>query len=223
MLAKYTEATGGQAAWDQVQTIRVTGSVRLSQPEMVLPFERIMSRAGQQLTRLQINGMNYTDSAYDGDRAWGTNRMMQAELKTEEETENLRRSSTEFPYPAHNWEAKGFSATYLDTIRLNGRLTHRIKLKKTPHIQNGKEQDNISTLYIDANSFLLVRTESEILDGPYQGQLLRANLSDYREVEGRWYPFVSEMAYDDQTFQVLTTEEVFFNESISADHFAFPE
>lgn len=223
ILTNYTEVTGGQAAWDQVHSIQVKGSVSLTQQDMQLPFVRAMSIEGQQLTRLRINGMDYTDAAYDGKQAWGTNQMMQPVWKSEEETENLRRAVSEFPYPAHNWEEKGFSATYLDTFRLEGRLTHRIALKKTPTLQDGVETDNISVLYIDATTYFLLLTETEQNSGPNQGQPLRAYLSDYREVDGLWYPFVSKMAYGDQIFQVLTTEEVKFNEALSEEEFVFPE
>lgn len=223
ILAKYTTATGGQAAWDSVKTMHVRGQVSIPAQDMLLPFERVNTSEGHQLTRLKVAGMSYTETSYDGKQAWGTNEYMEAAYKTAEETENIKRNQGNYPYPAHNWEAKGFREEYIDTSTVQGRLTYKVRLFMTPLLVEGEEVENNSLLYIDAQSYFLIMTEAPVTVGPQKGQILRTVFSDYRSIDGLWYPFVSTLSYDDEVFQVITTEEVFINTEIGLETFQFPE
>ncbi|GJM33581.1 MAG: hypothetical protein DHS20C18_25820 [Saprospiraceae bacterium] len=224
ILQQYTETTGGQAQWDQVVSMKVTGIAKLlGQGGMELPYTRIMQKDGKQFTALKVNGMNYVDTGFDGNIVWGTNTQMQLAEKDQDALENAKLAVYDFPYPGHNWQQNGYQAKYLGEVMVGDFKTHKIELTKRPQWVNGEEMENIVFLYIDVEKNVPILRESEVLSGPNKGEIMKSYLSDYRNVAGYWYPFVVTMKYGDQTFQILETETVEWNAEIDASVFSMPE
>lgn len=219
ILAKYTEATGGQENWDKIQSMRVTGTAKLVLQGMELPFTRIRLKSGQQITSLKVNGMDYIDTAFDGTMVWGTNSQMQRQEKDSDTAENIKRAGKEFPYPAHNWKQNGFTVEYLGEVTIEGQKTYKIKLIKEPVLVEGEEVENSMIYYFDAEKYVPILTESEATSGPQKGQITKSYLSDYREVNGYLYPFLSTMKIRGETFQILETTKVEFNVKIEESIF----
>ena len=222
ILAKYTEVTGGQERWDQVHSMKVTGTAKLIAQNMELHFTRIRTRKGPQITSLKVNGMDYIETAFDGTMVWGSNNTMQPAEKDADASENVKRAIPEFPYPAHNWKANGFTAKYLGKEHLDSIEVFKIKLTKRPQLVAGEEVENSMIYYFDTKRYVPVLTETMTMSGPSKGQLMRATLSDYREVDGYLYPFLGSMMMGDQIFQVLETETVEFNGKIEDSIFKMP-
>ncbi|MDY8137099.1 hypothetical protein [Aquimarina sp. 2201CG5-10] len=222
ILDKYTEVTGGQENWDKITSMKIMGTAKLVSQNMELPMTRILMKDGRQYTSLLINGMSYVSIAYDGKSAWGSNQEMNPENKDQETTENLKRAIKEFPYPIHNWYENGFKAELLGTEEINGVRTFKIKFIKDPILIEGKEKQNVMIYYIHTEKYVPILTETEVMTGPSKGQVMKAFLEDYREVNGYWYPFLSTMKYGDQIFQVLQTENVELNIKINDNVFKMP-
>ena len=223
ILSKYTEATGGQEHWDQAFSMKITGIATLAgQGGMELPFIRIMQKDGKQLTKLVVNGMDYVDTGFDGHIAWGSNSQMQITQKDKDATENARRSKYDFPYPGHNWEQNAYRARYLGEAMVGEVKTFKIELAKRPLWANGEEKENILLMYIDAQRYVPVMTESTVQTGPNAGQKMRSYLSDYREVDGYLYPFLITMKYGEDTFQILEAKTVEWNVEVDPSVFTMP-
>ncbi|WP_394749240.1 hypothetical protein [Spongiimicrobium salis] len=216
ILKTYTKKSGGQKNWDKINSMQVEGTAKLiSQGGMELPFKRIMKKDGKQITSLEINGMDYISIAYDGTIAWGSNAQMEAEEKDADMTKNTILSRFDFPYPGHNWKSNGFKAEYISKVTINDISTYKLKLTKRPQWVAGKEIENILFLYIDTLRYLPVLSESKVVaKGPNQGRMMKSYFSDYKAVDGYWYPFTVTMKYGEETFQVLKTSRLEWNPKI---------
>lgn len=222
VLKKYTENTGGKKQWEKVNSMEVTGKVKIIAQNMELPFLRIRKADGRQYTSLSINGMSYISTAFDGEVVWGSNSEMKLVKKDSTEIERVLLEKKEFPYTTFNWEKKGFKAEYIGKETINDVETFKIKLIKDSIYVNGIKTENINFLYIDVNKYQLILTESIVQEGVNKGKVMRAYMSDYREVEGYWYPFYSELKYDEESSQIFLTEEVKINSSIDDNIFTMP-
>lgn len=215
ILKAYTEATGGQHHWDEVHSMRITGTAKLlNQGGMELPYTRIMLKDGKQLTKLLINGMDYVDTGFDGQVIWGSNSQMEMVEKDRDALENAKCSTRDFPYPGHNWQERGYRAKYLGEAMVENEKGYKVALTKCPQWVDGVQKENTVFVYFSAEHKWPILTESIVLSGPEQGKMMKSYLSDYREVEGRWYPFVVTMKYGDETFQILTADTVEWNAEI---------
>lgn len=222
IIARYYETTGGEKAWNKVESMEVIGTVKLVTQNLELPFYRLMLKDGRQISSVKIQGTSYVDKAYDGQTVWGSNQMMQPEEKDAETRENLMRSIKEFPFPLFNYKKNGFEAELLGKDTIGDTETFKIKLTKDPILVNGAEKENVTFFYIDTQHYFLVLTETMQWSGPYQGKNMRATLEGYLEVDGYWYPFISKIKYGDALFQVMTAETVNFNIKIEEDLFKYP-
>ncbi len=222
ILQKYTEVTGGQENWDRVQSMDITGTAKLVTQNMELPYHRVMLNDGRQITSLEFNGMTYVDTAYDGTKIWGSNSQMEAEVKDTEALENMKRTMSDFPYPGHNWKERGYKATYMGTEQIEGVDTYKVLLVRHTRLVNGEEKDNELLIYFDAKSYFPIFTESTAFSGPSAGGTMRTFLSNYKEVDGLFYPFTVTMKNGDETFQILEATTVKWNAEIDPSIFAMP-
>lgn len=223
VMADYAKATGGEKNWNQIHSMTVKGTAKLiSQGGMELPFTRIMKKDGKQITSLIVNGMDYVSIAYDGKTVWGSNQQMQPEEKSADETKNTKLLKYDFPYPGHNWKKNDYKVEYLDTITIDKKLTHKIKLTKLPQWVDGEKVENILYIYIDVKEKVPVLTESEVMTGPSKGQIMKSFLTNYKDVNGYLFPFTVTMKYGDKTFQILESTSVEWNAEINDSIFSMP-
>ena len=222
ILALYTEKTGGQEEWDAVYSIKAVGRVKLIGQNMEFPFLRIRMKDGRQYTSLNTYGMTYIATAFDGIEVWGSQADMELEKKDSSELERVIREAKEYPYTTHNWSQKGFKTEWMGKDTIEGVGVYKIKIQKDDLIIDGQPTDNISILYINAENYFLILTETMLVEGPNKGRIMQAYMSDYREIQGYWYPFYSELKYDGETAQIFLTEEVEINSSIDEDIFRMP-
>ena len=197
ILEKYTQKTGGQEQWDKVVSMEITGTVKVLAQNMELPFLRIRMKDGRQYTALTINGMSYIATAFDGTTTWGSNAQMKLEEKDSCRNEKGSFGEKRISLTQHIIGAqKGFEIELLGKDTINETETYKIKLLKDPIIVDGKKTENASILHIDTKTYLLILTETLATTGANKGQTMKAYMSDYREIQGYWYPFYSELQYD---------------------------
>ena len=223
ILNKYKEITGGQEKWDEVISIKVTGRVKIISQNMELSFLRILMKDGRQFTSIDINEMSYIPTAYDGNVVWGSDSQMKLVQKDSTELARVIQQKKEFPFTTYNWREKGFKVEYLGIDSLNNIAVYKIKLIKDSTIVDGIKTESISTLYIDSIKYLLLLTETPVMDGVNKGKVLQTIMSDYREVQGLWYPFYSEVRYDNEIAQIFITEDVKINSTFNENIFKMPQ
>ena len=216
IIGKYLENTGGKTAWEKLQGIKMTATA--SAQGMEIPVEIYQTKDGKQLVKINFQGQDITQIAFDGETMWTTNFMtMQPEKSDAETTENMKKQIQDFPTPFINYKEKGFTVELMGKETKEGTETFKVKLTQSPVMVDGIEEPNVSYYYFDTENFVPIVSESEIKQGPMKGQMNVSTMSDYQEVNGLYFPFALTMSG-----QAIKLKEVVLNPEIDNAMFAFP-
>lgn len=216
IINNYFENTGGKAAWEKLESLKMTATANTQ--GMEIPVEIYQTKDGKQLVKINFQGQEITQLAFDGETMWTTNFMtMQPEKSDAESTENMKKQMKYFPTPFMNYKEKGFAAELIGNETKEGTDTFKIKLTQSPIMVDGVEQPNVSYYYFDTETFVPIVVESEIKIGPMKGQMNVNTMSDYQEVNGLYFPFALSMGG-----QGIQLKEVVLNPEIDMAMFAFP-
>ena len=214
VLAKHFEAQGGLAKLKALNTIRMTGKMTIG-PGMEAPI--VMEKARPNKTRMDftVQGMTGTQ-AYDGKGGW----MMMpfggkkdAEPMPEEMVKQMEEDA-DFDGPLLDWKAKGHTVELLGKEETEGAEAYKLKIT----LKSG----SVTTYYIDADSYLLIKTESKrrMRGTEVDGE---SSIGDYKTVEGCVFPFAMEMGSKGSTQkQKLTIEKIEVNPSLDMKRFDMP-
>jgi len=217
VINNYFQNTGGMEAWNNLQGMKMVASANAQ--GMTIPVEMYQMKDGKQLLKINIQGQDMTQYAFDGETMWTTNFMtMQPEKSDAEATENMKKQSGDFPTPFLNYKEKGFTVEFLGKETKEGAETFKLKLTQKPIMVDGKEEANVSFYYFDTENFVPIVTESEMRGGPMKGQMSTSTFSDYQEVGGLYFPFAISMQG-----QAIQISEIILNPEIDIAMFAFPE
>jgi outer membrane lipoprotein-sorting protein len=217
ILDNYFENTGGADAWNALEGVKMTANVNAQ--GMEIPVEIYQTKDGKQLVKINFQGQEITQLAFDGETMWSTNFMtMQAEKSDTETTENMKKTMKDFPSPLLNYKEKGFSVELMGDETMEGTETFKIKLTQDPVMVDGKEVPNVSYYYFEKENFVPIAVEAEIRQGPAAGQMSKSTMSDYEEVDGLYFPF--SMSQGGQPFSIT---EIQLNPEINMSMFKFPE
>jgi len=214
ILAKHYEACGGLAKMKAVNTMRVTGTITLG-PGMESPFTMERKRPGMRRMEFTFQGMTGIQ-AFDGTKTWSVMPFMgkkDPEVGTDEDNKNAQ-DDADFDGALVDYKTKG------NTIELTGKEqvegADAFKLKVT------KKNGNIEYDYLDAETYLLVKTEGKVkrrgteLDG-------ETTFSDYKDVDGLMQPFSMESgAKEMPQKQKLTFTKIELNVPLDDARFAVP-
>ena len=217
IITSYFENTGGMDAWGALNGVLIKGSVNTQ--GMDIPVDIYQLKDGKQLVKINLQGQEMVQMAFDGETMWTTNFMtMAAEKSDTEATENMKKQSGDFPNPFYNYADRGYTVELMGNETKEGTDTYKIKLTQTPVMVDGKEEANVSYHYFDTENMVIIASESEVKSGPMKGQMSSNTMSDYQEVGGLYFPFDMGMAG-----QSLIVKEIVLNPEIDMAMFAFPE
>jgi hypothetical protein len=217
IINNYFDNTGGVEKWSELKGVKMIASVNAQ--GMDIPVEIFQLADGRQAIKINFQGQEITQFAYDGETMWTTNFMtMQPEKNDSEMTENFKKQSLDFPSPLFNYKSRGYTVERMDNETIDGAETFKIKLTQLPIMVDGKEQPNISYHFFDTDSFALIQSEAEIQQGPMKGQKSISKMSDYQEVDGLYFPF--DMGMEGQSIKISS---IILNPTIEDSTFAFPK
>lgn len=221
IVAKYYETVGGNK-WEAVTGILLTANV--DGGGMKIPLEIVKMSDGRGYLKINIQGQEIFQNAFDGVTSWSTNFMTQkAEKSTADDTENTKRSSREFPDALVSYKKLGYKLSLEGEDKIDGTACWKLKLEKKTMLVEGEEVPNIEYYYIDKDSNVPIMMESEINSGDMKGKIQQTKFSDYQEVSGLIYPFSISQGIKDGPSQPITFEKVVINPTVDAKIFAFPE
>lgn len=217
----YYQAIGG-AKWETVKSILMTANVDAG--GMKIPLEIVQMNDGRMYTKINFQGQEIIQAAFDGKTSWSTNFMTQkAEKSTSDDNENAIRESKEFPDALICYKKLGYTLTLEGEEKVDGVACHKLKLVKKTLLVEGKEVPNIEYYYIDKDSNVPIMTEQEINSGEMKGQIGQSKFSDYQEVSGVILPFSLSQGLKDGESQAISFDKVLINASIDEKTFVFPE
>jgi len=217
----YFENTGGADNWRSLTGMLTKATV--NQQGMDIPITIIALKNGSMMMKLQLQGKELVQQAFDGTEAWATNFMtMEAEKSDSEATENIKRESGEFPDPFLDYKDKGYSVELLGKETVEGTECFKIKLTKKPTLVDGVDVDNFSYYFFDTENYVPIVVESEIKTGQMKGKISTIGFSDYQEVEGIYFPFSVSQGIKDMGSQVINFTSIELNPTIDPAIFKFP-
>ena len=217
ILNNYLENTGGEAAWNALEGVKMIGSV--SSQGMDIPIEMHQMKDGKQLFKINLQGQEMTMMSFDGETMWTTNMMtMLPEKSDTETTQNMKINNQDFPSPFLNYKEKGYTVEYLGKETKEGTETFKLKLTKKPVMVDGKEEPTVSFYYFETENYVPILVEETMNSGPAKGQMSVSTFSDYQEVDGFYFSFSMS-----QGGQPIIVKEIILNPEVDAALFAFPE
>ncbi len=222
ILSNYFENTGGMENWNKLEGIQMNAKV--NQNGMEIPIEIVQLKGGNQMTVINFQGKELKQGVFDGETLWGLNFMTQkAEKSDKEATDNMMLETNDFPDPFLNYKEKNYTVELLGKEDMDGTETFKIKLVKEPITVDGKEEENVSYYFFDAENFVPLMVQAEVKSGESKGQMSESKFSDYQEVEGLYFPFSMTQGLKGQPGQVITFDAIILNPEVDAAAFKFPE
>jgi outer membrane lipoprotein-sorting protein len=214
ILAKHYEACGGLTKMKAVNTMRVTGTITLG-PGMESPFTMERKRPGMRRMEFTFQGMTGIQ-AFDGTKTWSVMPFMgkkDPEVGTDEDNKNAQ-DDADFDGALVDYKSKGNAIELAGKEQVEGADAFKLKVTK----KNG----NIEYDYLDAETYLLVKTEGKVkrrgteMDG-------ETTFSDYKDVDGLMQPFSMESgAKEMPQKQKLTFTKIELNVPLDDARFAVP-
>lgn len=221
IINSYFEAIGGKDAFRSLKGQKMVAEVDAQ--GMTIPLEIYVMADGKQITKLEVMGMSMSQDAFDGTDAWSTNFMTQkAEKADAEESENKKRSIGDYPSPLLDYDKKGYTVEVMENEVVDGVDCYKLKVTKLPMLADGEEVDNIEYYYLDEETFVPLKTESEITSGPQAGTMVITLYSDYQEVDGLYFPFSMTFKTEDSEGQLIEFDSIELNPDVDDEFFAFP-
>jgi outer membrane lipoprotein-sorting protein len=223
IINQYIENIGGLDNWKKIEGIKT--SAKVNAQGMEIPLEMIDLKNGKKLIKMELQGKEIVQLAFDGNTAWSHNFMtMQAEKTDNETTENIKKESADFPDPFIDYAAKGYKIELVGKETVEGTECHKIKLTKKPQLVDGKEEENVTFYYFDTESVVPILAETEIKSGPAKGMVSQSVFSDYQEVNGLYFPFsITQKAKGYPQGQTINTTKIEINPKVDDAIFKFVE
>ena len=216
IISKYITTIGGAEKLKALKGVKMEMST--NQGGMEIPIEVVQLAGGSMFVKINLQGKEITQMAYDGNTMWNTNFMtMKAEKMDAEATANMQLNNADFPDAMLDYKSKGYSAEFVGKETKEGTECNKVKFTKKPTMQAGVKTDDVTYYFFDTENNLAIATETEIKEGPMKGQKSTSTMSDYQEVDGIYFPHAM-----NQGGQDLKIKKISLNPQVDAKAFAFP-
>ena len=212
ILAAYTRALGGEAAYEKITTRAMKGTVEIADDNATGTVQVWAKAPDSFRLTMDIPGYGLVETVLDGEKGWeknpdsGTRAMGKTDLAVARRDHQFYREvRLKELYP--RMETAG-------TDKVEGRAVYVVEA--TPAAGPAEK------LYFDAQNGLLVKRDFErvtLEDGIVQYEML---LRDYREVDGLKLPFTIEQRSPDNTM-IFKFAEIGNNAPLTDTAFAKPE
>lgn len=214
VIAKNLLAKGGLAKIKAVQSLRITGSVDLG--GMQAGFVQVHKRADKMRGEISIQGMTMV-RAYDGHTGWQIvpfTGKKDPEPMTGDELKQAQEES-DIDGPLVDYKQKGNKVDLVGKEKVEGTDAY--------HLRVTLKDGNVRDLFIDADSFLEIKTIAKISRRGTE-MTLESVLGDYKEVQGLMVPFSIEQHVQggQGPSQKITIEKVEINIPFDDAQFTMP-
>ena len=204
IIDKSIAALGGRAAMEKITSRRATGSLSITMPagEIAGTVEILAAPPNKQRTVVKADlsqfgmGQLLVDQRFDGVKGFVSDSTQGDREMTGKQLEGMKANS--FPHPFLDYKANGVSVTLKGKEQVAGRDAFLIVFQ--PATGNPIKQ------YIDAETFMPVRTTLSV-DVPQIGELEQsADPSDFRDIDGIKEPHKLTLINSMQTITMTFTK-----------------
>jgi len=212
IIAKHIKAHGGTEAWENIQSMKVSG--RFTAFSIEEDFFAIKTKEGQYYSELYL-GKNKVLEAFNGKTGWTIDPWQEIlyprDLKKAEI--NVFYQKAEFFTPFYNYKKRGFEVQLMDNEEVDGMEMIVLKLKRN----NGMEEK----WYLAPDTYLEYKCESYWVDFAYPVPA-EAYFDDFRTVNDVVLPFFIERTFW-QRDRILQIENIEFNINVDETIFEMPK
>ena len=185
LAAKNVEAKGGIEKLSAIQSLRMTGKLRLHGGALEMGYTVLVARPRSIRYEAQLQGLTHVQ-AYDGSAAWQINPFQgrkDPEKLSGDDAKALGEDATDFTGALVDYEAKGYKLDYLGTEDIDGTEAHKVRVTRP----NG----DITYVYLDPDYFLEIRTVNRRIEHGVPNETI-TEYGDYEKVNGVYLPFALE-------------------------------
>lgn len=212
IIAKHIEAHGGAEKWDAVESMKIIG--RFTAFSVEEDFYAYKTKEGGYYSQLEL-GKYHVEEAFDGEKGWTIDPwqdfVFPRELNNHEV--NVFYQKAEFFTPLYKYKEKDINVEFVGKDNLDGVEVYVLKVTRPNR--------RTETWYLDANTYLEVKCESNWVDFAYRSPA-ESYFDDFRTVEGVVIPFFIERTFS-QRDRILQIEEVILNVPVDENLLMMPQ
>lgn len=214
IVAKHARARGAENL-TSIETLKWNGEAAMM--GMNMPVTLYIKRPDKIRTEVDITAMNMEFvSGFNGSEGWVVNPAMGPTPQSVPKNQvQLMKDQADIDGFLVNYKEKGHILEYEGEEMVRDKPAHKIKLVR--------EGQSDVYLYLDAESYLEVKTEGQGVD-PQSGALVRMEnyMSDYRPVNGVMMPHTMEIYMGGQPFQTVAMHSIDVNVEMDNGMFEMP-
>lgn len=210
VVRKYIEATGGEAAYKKIKSMRATGKLSVPAQGISGGIE-IFQADGKVYVEVEIGGLGKQMQGYDGEIAWESG-LAGSRILSPAETARLAEEMD--PAAALDTDKRYKSVETLGKEDVKGESCYKVEFTR--------KDDTKQTSYYSVKSGLMLKTEGEqpTALGPIK---IESFVTDYQEVDGLKAPTKTEQVLPGGITQVIEMTKVTYNTKIDPGKFKLPE
>lgn len=213
---KNIEAKGGLDKLHALESLRLTGRMRIQNDTLELGIVTLVKQPGSIRYEASIQGLTQVQ-AYDGVQAWQINPFQgrkDAEKLSADDAKSLGEDAADFTGALVDYQTKKYKLDYLGTEDVDGTDAHKLRVTRP----NG----DIVTLYLDPDHFLEIRTVERRIEHGVPLETV-TDFGDYEQVAGVYLPFYAESGRKGSTErQKVQFETADANPALADSLFQFP-
>ena len=172
------QAKGGAEKWDQIKTIKLTGTMNMQ--GMELPLEMIQKRPNKLFLSFEVQGMKGVQ-AYNGKKGWMIMPFMgktEAEEMADDQLKDFKKQA-DIDGPLKDYKAKGSTIEFVAESEIEGTPVYELKLTE--------KDGDISSMYFDTEYMLEIKNKSKV-ERMGASMEIETIIGNYKEVEGIIFP-----------------------------------
>jgi outer membrane lipoprotein-sorting protein len=185
LAAKNLAAKGGPDRLNAIQSLRLSGKMRVNGGTVELGYVTLIKRPGSVRYEALLQGLTEVQ-AFDGRQAWQINPFQgrkDPEKLSADDAKGLGEDAADFAGPLVDYKAKRYTLDYLGTEDIDGTEAYKLRVTRP----NG----DITYVYLDPDYFLEIRTVNRRIEHGIPNETV-TDYGDYEKVEGFYFPFSQE-------------------------------
>ena len=182
LAARNIAAKGGLDKLNAIQSLRLSGKLRVNGGAIELGYTELVKRPGSIRYEAQLQGLTRVQ-AYDGTQAWQINPFQgrkDPERLSADDAKALGENAADFTGVLVDYQAKNYTLDYLGTEDIDGTQAHKLRVTRP----NG----DLTYVYLDPDYFLEIRTVNRRIEHGVPNETV-TDYGDYEKVAGVYMPF----------------------------------
>jgi hypothetical protein len=216
LATRNVEAKGGIDKLRAIQTLRLSGRMRVQGDTIELGYVTLVKQPGSIRYEASLQGLIQVQ-AYDGTQAWQINPFQgrkDPEKLSADDAKGLGEDAADFTGALVDYKSKGYKLDYLGTEDIDGTDAHKLRVTRP----NG----DLTTVYLDPDHFLEIRIVNRRIEHGVPVETV-TDFGDYEQVAGVYLPFVQESGpKGSNDRQKVQFEKAEANPAAPASLFQFP-